>query len=184
MTQTAKDQAEGELTVDITKDRIANIVVPDAHWYGAYKITFIATDAEYASAKTSANFTVRPINDPPIVQKAPDQTINEKEQFEAINLSDLVSDVDDDVSKIKWTVSGGKDLKVIIDKYNVAEVTIPNENWNGPTETFTFTATDPHGASASFKTAFTVKSVNDAPEFVDQIPDQTIAEKKKFNPIE
>ena len=184
MTQTAKDQAEGELTVDITKDRIANIVVPDAHWYGAYKITFIATDAEYASAKTSANFTVRPINDPPIVQKAPDQTINEKEQFEAINLSDLVSDVDDDVSKIKWTVSGGKELKVKIDKYNVAEVTIPNENWNGPTETFTFTATDPHGASASFKTAFTVKSVNDAPEFVDQIPDQTIAEKQQFKPIE
>ncbi|MDY3921684.1 MAG: tandem-95 repeat protein [Hallerella porci] len=184
MTQTAKDQAEGELTVEISKDRIANVVVPDAHWYGAYKITFIATDAEYASDKTSANFTVRPVNDPPIVQKAPDQTINEKEQFEPINLSDLVSDVDDDVAKIKWSVSGGKDLKVKIDKYNVAEIVIPNEYWNGPTETFTFTATDPHGASASFKTSFTVKSVNDPPEFVDQIPDQNIMEKAQFKAIE
>ena len=184
LTPIAKEQAEGELSVDISKDRIANVVIPDENWFGAYKITFIATDAEYASDKTSANFTVRPVNDPPIVQKAPDQTINEKEQFEAINLSDLVSDVDDDVSTIKWSVEGGKDLKVKIDKYNVAEVIIPNENWNGPTETFTFTATDPHGAKASFKTAFTVKSVNDPPEFVEQIPDQDIQEKSQFKPIE
>ena len=184
LTPIAKEQAEGELSVDISKDRIANVVIPDTNWFGAYKITFIATDAEYASDKTSANFTVRPINDPPIVQKAPDQTINEKEQFESINLSDLVSDVDDDVSKIKWSVDGGKDLKVKIDKYNVAEIIIPNENWNGPTETFTFTATDPHGAKASFKTSFTVKSINDPPEFVEQIPDQDIQEKSQFKPIE
>ncbi len=184
LTPIAKEQAEGELSVEISKDRIANVVIPDTNWYGAYKITFIATDAEYASDKTSANFTVRPVNDPPIVQKAPDQVINEKEQFEAINLSDLVSDVDDDVSTIKWSVEGGKDLKVKIDKYNVAEVIIPNENWNGPAETFTFTATDPHGAKASFKTSFTVKSVNDPPEFVEQIPDQDIQEKSQFKPIE
>ncbi|MCR5028726.1 MAG: tandem-95 repeat protein [Fibrobacter sp.] len=184
LTPIAKDQAEGELSVEISKDRIANVVVPDTNWYGAYKITFIATDGEYASAKTDANFTVNPINDAPIVQKAPDQTINEKEQFEPINLSDLVSDVDDDVSKIKWSVSGGKDLKVKIDKYGVAEVVIPNENWNGPTETFEFKATDPKGASASFKTSFTVKSVNDAPEFVEMIPDQTIQEKQQFQPID
>lgn len=180
----AKEQAEGELSVEISKDRIANVVIPDTNWFGAYKITFIATDAEYASDKTSANFTVKSVNDPPIVQKAPDQTINEKEQFEAINLSDLVSDVDDDVSKIKWTVEGGKELKVKIDKYNVAEIAIPNENWNGAPETFTFTATDPHGAKASFKTTFTVKSVNDPPEFVEQIPDQDIQEKQQFKPIE
>ena len=184
LTPIAKEQAEGELSVDISKDRIANVVIPDTNWYGAYKITFIATDAEYASDKTSANFTVRPVNDPPIVQKAPDQVINEKEQFEAINLSDLVSDVDDDISTIKWSVEGGKDLKVKIDKYNVAEIIIPNENWNGSAETFTFTATDPHGAKASFKTSFTVKSVNDPPEFVDQIPDQDIQEKSQFKPIE
>ena len=184
LTPIAKEQAEGELSVEISKDRIANVVVPDTNWYGAYKITFIATDGEYASAKTDANFTVNSINDAPIVQKAPDQTIQEKEQFEPINLSDLVSDVDDDVSKIKWSVSGGKELKVKIDKYNVAEVIIPNENWNGPTETFEFKATDPKGASASFKTSFTVKSVNDAPEFVDMIPDQTIMEKQQFQPID
>ncbi|MCK9183511.1 MAG: cadherin-like domain-containing protein, partial [Fibrobacteraceae bacterium] len=84
MSPIGKEQAEGELVVDITKDRIANIVIPDTNWYGAYKITFIATDAEYASDKTSANFVVKSINDAPIVQKAPDQTIEEKNQFEQI----------------------------------------------------------------------------------------------------
>jgi C4-type Zn-finger protein len=183
ITPSGKDAAEGEITVEISKDRIATIVIPDTNWYGAAKIKFTATDGEFASAKTEAVFTVRSINDPPIVQKAPDQTIDEKNTFETISLADLVSDADDDPSKIKWTVSGGDQLKITLDKYNVATVKIPNENWNGPTETFTFTATDPQGASSSFKTNFTVKSINDAPEFIAQIPEQTINEKQQFKNI-
>jgi len=184
ITPNGKDAAEGDISVEISKDRIATIVIPDTNWYGAAKIKFTATDGEFASAKTEALFTVRSINDAPIVQKAPDQTIDEKNTFETINLGDLVSDADDDPSKIKWTVSGGDQLKATIDKYNVVTVKIPNENWNGPTETFTFTATDPHGASSSFKTKFTVKSINDAPEFIAQIPEQTINEKQQFKNIQ
>ena len=184
VTPFGKEQADGDITVEISKDRIATITTPDTNWYGAAKITFTATDGEFATDKTTATFTVKSVNDAPIVQKAPDQTIDEKQQFETISLGDLVSDVDDDVSKIKWSVSGGKDLKVSIDKYNVATVKIPNEFWNGPAETFSFTATDPHGASASFNTNFTVKSVNDPPEFIGQIPDQTVDEKQQFKPID
>lgn len=178
-----KEQGIGDISITIDKNRMANIVIPDTNWYGAAKITFIATDGEYASAKTTASFTVRSINDAPIVQKAPDQTINEKNQFEQINLSDLVSDIDDDISLIKWSVSGGNQLKASIDKSNIASINIPSENWNGPTESFTFTATDSKGASANFKTSFTVKSVNDAPEFISGIPEQLIDEKQQFKPI-
>src|SRR5574344_3051058 len=184
VTPFGKEQADGDITVEISKDRIATITTPDTNWYGAAKITFTATDGEFATDKTTATFTVKSVNDAPIVQKAPDQTIDEKQQFETISLGDLVRDVDDDVSKIKWSVSGGKDLKVSRDKYNVATVKIPNEFWKGPAETFTFTATDPHGASASFNTNFTVKSVNDPPEFIGQIPDQTVDEKQQFKPID
>lgn len=178
-----KEQGIGDLSIEIDKNRMANVIIPDTNWYGAAKITFIATDGEYASAKTTASFTVRSINDAPIVQKAPDQTINEKNQFEQINLSDLVSDIDDDINTIKWSVSGGNQLKASIDKSNIASISIPNENWNGPTETFTFTATDSKGAAASFKTSFTVKSVNDAPEFISGITDQIIDEKQQFKSI-
>ncbi|OWV08787.1 Ig-like domain-containing protein, partial [Fibrobacter sp. UWH1] len=178
-----KDQADGDLNVEIDPNRVATVVIPDPNWYGSAKIKFTATDGEYASDSKTAVFTVKPINDAPVMQKIPDQTIDEKNEFESISLTDFVSDVDDDVAKLKWTVEGGKDLKVEIDKYGTANVKIPNEFWNG-SETFIFKATDAAGASASAKVTFTVKSINDAPEFVQDVPEQTIDEKQEFKPIE
>ncbi|MCQ2092138.1 MAG: tandem-95 repeat protein [Fibrobacter sp.] len=178
-----KDQAEGDLNVEIDPNRVATIVIPDTNWYGAAKIKFTATDGEYASDSKTATFTVKSINDAPVMQKIPDQTIEEKNEFESISLTDYVSDIDDDVSKLKWTVEGGKDLKIDIDKYGTANIKIPNEFWNG-SETFVFTATDPAGASAKSKVTFTVKSINDPPEFVQDVPEQTIDEKQEFKPIE
>jgi len=178
-----KDQADGDLNVEIDPKRVATIIIPDTNWYGAAKIKFTATDGEYASDSKTATFTVKPINDAPILQKIPSQTIEEKNEFESISLSDFVSDVDDDVSKLKWTVSGNKDLKVDIDKYGSANIKIPNEYWNG-SETLTFTVTDPAGASAKTSATFTVKSINDPPEFVKDVQDQTIDEKQEFKPID
>lgn len=178
-----KDQAEGDLNVEIDPNRIATIVIPDTNWYGAAKIKFTATDGEYASDSKTATFTVKPVNDAPILQKIPDQTIDEKNEFESISLTDYVSDVDDDVSKIKWAISGNKELKFDVDKYGSANIKIPNEFWNG-SETVTFTATDAAGASATTKATFTVKSINDPPEFVKDVQDQTIEEKQEFKPID
>ena len=178
-----KDQADGDLNVEIDPNRVATVVIPDPNWYGSAKIKFTATDGEYASASTTANFVVKPINDAPVIKKIPDQTIEEKNEFESISLSDYVTDVDDDVMKLKWTVSGNKDLKFDIDKYGSANIKIPNEYWNG-SETVTFTVTDPAGASAKTTAKFTVKSVNDPPEFVQDVQDQTIDEKQEFKPIE
>ena len=178
-----KDQADGDLNVEIDPNRVASVIIPDPNWYGSAKIKFTATDGEYASASTTANYVVKPINDAPVLQKIPDQTIEEKNEFESISLTDYVADVDDDVMKLKWTISGNKDLKFDIDKYGSAIIKIPNEFWNG-SETVTFTATDPAGASAKTTAKFTVKSVNDAPEFVQEVQDQTIDEKQEFKPIE
>jgi len=174
-----KVQADGDLNVEIDPKRVATIIIPDENWFGAAKITFIATDGEYASDKKTATFTVNSVNDSPIIQKIPDQVIEEKNEFEQISLSDFVADVDNDVSTLKWTVSGNKDLKVDIDKYGSANIKIPNEYWNG-SETLTFTATDPAGAAVSTKATFTVKSINDSPEFVKDVQDQTIDEKQEY----
>ena len=178
-----KDQAEGDLNVEIDPNRVATVIIPDQNWYGAAKIKFTATDGEYASDSKTANFVVKPINDAPVLQKIPDQTIEEKNEFESISLTDFVADVDDDVMKLKWSISGNKDLKFDIDKYGSANIKIPNEFWNG-SETVTFTVTDPAGASAKTTAKFTVKSINDAPEFVQEVQDQTIDEKQDFKPIE
>ena len=177
-------QADGDLSVSIDKNRIATVVIPDAHWYGAATIKFIANDPEYGSDNKTAAFTVTPVNDPPaFTKKIPDQIIEEKNQFDMISLADNVTDPDDDVMKLKWTVSGNKDLKIEVDRYGSAIVTIPNEYWNGQ-ERVTFTVTDAAGASASQDILFKVKSINDAPEFVQNIPDQTIDEKQEFAPIQ
>ncbi len=177
-------QADGDLSVTIDGNRVATIVVPDAHWYGAARIKFIANDPDYGSDNKTAAFTVQPVNDPPkFTKKIPDQVIEEKNQFDMISLADFVSDPDDDVMKLKWTVSGNKDLKIEIDNYGSAIVTIPNEFWNGQ-ERVTFTVTDAAGATATQDVLFKVKSINDAPEFVQNIPDQTIEEKQEFAPIQ
>ncbi len=177
-------QADGDLSVTIDGNRVATIVVPDKHWYGAARIKFIANDPDYGSDNKTAAFTVTPINDPPVfTKKIPDQIIDEKNQFDMISLVDYVNDPDDDVMKLKWAVSGNKDLKIELDKYGSAIVTIPNEYWNGQ-ERVTFTVTDAAGASAKQDVLFKVNSINDPPEFVQNIPDQTIDEKQEFAPIQ
>ncbi len=177
-------QADGDLSVTIDANRVATIVVPDKHWYGAARIKFIANDPDYGSDNKTAAFTVSPINDPPVfTKKIPDQIIDEKNQFDMISLVDYVNDPDDDVMKLKWAVSGNKDLKIELDKYGSAIVTIPNEYWNGQ-ERVSFTVTDAAGASAKQDVLFKVNSQNDAPEFIQNIPDQTIDEKQEFAPIQ
>jgi len=179
-----KDQADGDLEVQIGADHVAKIVIPNKDWYGTAEITFTATDPEYASVSSKATFEVKPVNDTPVLKQIPNQTIEEKNTFESINLADYVTDIDDEIEQLKWTVTGNKELKVNIDKYGTAEITLPDENWSGPAETLTFTVTDPKGASASTKATFEVKPINDPPEFVDAIPDQTIDEKQQFKVIE
>ncbi len=177
-------QADGDLSVTIDAGRVATIVVPDKHWYGAARIKFIANDPDYGSDNKTAAFTVQPVNDPPtITKKIPDQVIEEKNQFDMISLADYVTDPDDDPMKLNWTVTGNKDLKIEVDKYGSAIVTLPNENWNGQ-ERVTFTVTDAAGASAKQDVLFKVSSINDPPEFVQNIPDQTIDEKQEFAPIQ
>ena len=177
-------QADGDLSVTIDAGRVATIVVPDKHWYGAARIKFIANDPDYGSDNKTAAFTVQPVNDPPtFTKKIPDQVIEEKNQFDMISLADYVTDPDDDPMKLNWTVTGNKDLKIEVDKYGSAIVTLPNENWNGQ-ERVTFTVTDAAGASAKQDVLFKVSSINDPPEFVQNIPDQTIDEKQEFAPIQ
>ena len=142
-------------------------------------MTFTVTDPEGASAKSDAVFTVKSINDPPTMKDIASQTIKEKGEFKPIELDKYASDEDHEQSKLKWTVSGNKQLKVVIDPKHVATVTTPNKYWNG-SEDITFTVTDPEGASDKRTVKFTVESVNDIPEFVKPIKDQAIPEKREF----
>ena len=169
ITPTGNEHAEDNLTVEIDPNRVASVIIPDPNWYGSANIKFTATDGEYASDSTSANFVVNPVNDAPVINNIPDQTIEEKNEFQPINLNDYVTDVDDDVNDLSWTYSGNNDLIVSISDNHIATVKTPNKYWIG-SEIVTFTATDPAGASAIETVKFIVNiSKND--EFFGALSD-------------
>ncbi|MBN1791511.1 MAG: Omp28-related outer membrane protein, partial [Bacteroidales bacterium] len=170
-----------QLSVSINANRIATIVTPSVEWFGSETITFTATDPLGATDSDPASFTVTFVNDSPVLTGIPNQIINEGSTFETINLDEYVSDPDHPDNQLTLTVSGNTNLTVLINPGHVATITVPNADWYG-SETLTFTATDPLGASDSDVAVFTVTSVNDPP-VVSDIGNQTITEGGTFNPI-
>ena len=173
---------ESGLTVEVDAQMVAKIIIPNKLWNGSDEITFTVADPEGATATSKAVFTVNSVNDVPVLKKIPDQMIDEKGEFVAINLAELASDADHEFSQLKWAVTGNKDLKISIDKAGMVTIKTPDPLWNG-SEKVTFTVTDPEGASAKSDAVFTVKSINDPPVMKD-IASQTIKEKQEFKPIE
>lgn len=178
-----------QLKVSISPERIATIEIPNQYWNGSEDITFIATDSKGATGSETVTFNVESVNNPPEVKQIPDQTIDEGKTFAIIKLDDYVTDPDHPKNQIMWEFDispigsdqADGDLSVEIDQNRVASVIIPDPNWYGAAN-IKFTATD--GDASDFKTAtFTVNSVNDAPQFVKQISNQTIDEKKTFAKI-
>lgn len=179
-----------QLKVSISPQRVATIEIPNEYWNGSEDITFTATDTKGATGSETVNFNVESVNDPPVVKQIPDQTIDEGKTFTKIKLDDYVTDPDHPKNQILWefditpigTDQAEGDLNVEIDPDRVASVIIPDANWYGSVS-IKFTATDGEYAS-DYKTAtFIVNSVNDVPQLVKQIPNQTIDEKKSFNKI-
>ena len=155
-------------TITIDANRIATVTPVDPEWGGSETVIFTATDPGGLSDSDSATFTVVAVNDTPVVADIPDQQIQEGGVFLPINLDDYVTDPDDPDSVISWTVSSTTHLTVSIAN-RVAVITVNDPEWNG-SETVTFTATDPSGASDSDDATFTVVGVNDPP-VLSAIPD-------------
>ncbi len=170
-----------QLSVSINASRVATINIPNQNWNGSENITFKATDPGGLSASRSVTFKVNAVNDPPVVNTIPNQTIAEGGSFNTIPLDNYVSDVDNADNQMTWSYSGNSQLSVSINASRVATISIPNQNWNG-SENITFKATDPGGLSASRSVTFKVNAVNDPP-VISQIPNQTIPEGGSFNAI-
>jgi len=171
-----------DLKVDMSKNGIVTVKTPNKMWNGSEKVTFTVTDPAGAKARTTATFTVVSVNDPPVMKEIASQTIKEKGSFKPIELDNFVEDQDHAKNRLKWKIEGQKELRVAMDPTHKVTVTPPSPSWNG-SEKIRFTVTDPDGASDSKEVTFTVESVNDAPEFVRDLRDQSIDEKKQFQPI-
>ncbi len=165
------------LTVSIVS-RVATITAP-ADWNGTETITFTAEDLDGGTDSDAAIFTVTSVNDAPVVDNIPNQTILEDGAFATINLDNYVEDVEDLDSDISWSYSDNTYLTVSIVN-RIATITAP-ANWSG-SETIIFEAKDTDNATDSDGATFKVTAVNDAP-VVGDIPNQTKLEDGTFTTI-
>ena len=171
-----------DLTVSIV-GQVATISIPGADWNGSETITFTATDDDATdplSDSDAAMFTITPVNDSPVVDDIPYQSVPEGSSFVTVDLDNYVDDQETPDEDISWTYTGNVQLTVsIVDR--LATVSTPNADWNGK-ETITFTATDDDGTdplSDSDAATFTVTGVNDSP-VIDDVPDQSVPEGSNF----
>ncbi|MDZ7336073.1 MAG: PKD domain-containing protein [candidate division KSB1 bacterium] len=148
------------LSVKIS-NRIASIARTDTNWVGSETIQFIVTDPLGASDTTSATFTSKARNHPPVVTPIPDQQILEGQSFLPIHLDAYVNDPDHRDDQITWIVTGNKELILRVEN-RIATVLVPNPDWNG-SEIIKFKAVDPTGLADSCLTLFRVFPVNDPP---------------------
>ncbi len=142
---------------------VDNSITPELNVTGNITVPVYVTDPEDAISNIyNLVVTIVNDNDPPVLIDIPNQTINEGEAFNTINLNLFVSDADHSDDQIIWSYTGDTDLVVDIDSdTRIATVSSPDENWNGQ-ETITFTASD-GSLTDSDDVTFTINPVNDAP---------------------
>ena len=168
------EKSKHELKYNISDRGVLTVEIPDKFWNGSETVTINVFDPSKEKASTEIRFTVKSVNDVPVVKEIPGQTTLEGKAFKSINLDDFVTDPDHKKNEIRWKVSGAKNLDVRINASRVAEIKPRRDNWFGD-ETIVFTATDPAGASDKSVVKFVVKHVN-APPVMRDIPDFTIRE--------
>jgi hypothetical protein len=143
------------LQIDIDSNRQASISPPNTDWSGTETITFHAEDHEGNKANTSVVFTVKPVNDPPIVSGILDQTIYDYTLFQPVLLDNHVKDIDNIESEIEWSAIGQKNLVVTVSNRR-AMIKAKTLSWVGY-ENITFTATDPSGLLGFQTATFTIQ---------------------------
>ncbi len=151
---------------------------PTTGFYGTAGFDYTLSDGDLTDVGHVTVNVVQEINDPPITQNIPDQTIVAGESFEVIMLDMYVYDPDDVDSTLTWTYSGNVELSVSIDGSRYATVSVPNGTWTG-SETITFRVTDPDGLWDEDAATFTVLAGNQPP-VVSDIPNQTVAPGESF----
>ncbi|SVD49863.1 uncharacterized protein METZ01_LOCUS402717, partial [marine metagenome] len=108
----------------------------------------------------------------PQITLTPQETMEDID-FNTINLTQIVSDPDDDPAQIIWSFSGNEILDLNVEN-NVLTIEVLVPDWHG-TENIQFIAIDSHGGADSLFVPFTVLPVNDLP-FVDAGDDLQVNE--------
>jgi hypothetical protein len=135
---------------------------PNLNFNGTDMFVYRVTDFDGDSDTATVTVTVTPLNDPP---DAMDDTATTPEDT-AATIPVLANDVDVDGDALTVTaVTQPANGAVVINPDNTVMYT-PNLNFFG-TDTFTYTISDPSGATDTATVTVTVTPVNDMPDAMD-----------------
>ena len=143
---------------------------PDLNWYGDDRFTYTAMDPGGLRSEATVRVTVTPVNDPPEAVDDEAETLEDVAAVVDVLAND--TDVDGDPLTVVSAGPAAHGATAIVDnsvRYS------PDLNWYG-TDRFSYTIADPGGLTASATVTMTVLPVNDPPEAVGVIPDQTLEE--------
>lgn len=95
-------------------------------------------------------------NQPPRLRDVPSQTVAVGESFRPLALDRYADDPDGRVERLVWTVTGARELRVLVDAQRVLRVEPPSATWEG-SEELRLTVRDPAGAEASATLVFSAR---------------------------
>ena len=143
---------------------------PELNWHGKDRFTYTVADAGGLTASATVKVTVTPVNDPPEAVDDEAETLEDVPAVVDVLAND--TDVDGDPLQVVSVGSAGHGTTAIAD----GGVRYASDlNWYG-TDRFTYTIADPEGLTSTATVTMTVHPVNDAPEAVGVIPDQSLDE--------
>lgn len=134
--------------------------IPNPNFNGIDRFFFTVVDNEGLGATGRVTITVTPTNDPPSVVSPRDLVVDQGIPT-TIDVLKGAGDPDgDDITVTAWT--DGAHGTVTCHSTGVCTYT-PEPDFTGPTDTFTFTASDPTGASDTGSVIVTIIPANDPP---------------------
>ncbi len=143
---------------------------PELNWYGEDRFSYKASDPGGLTSKATVRVTVTPVNDPPEAVDDEAETLEDVPAVVDVLAND--SDVDGDPLTVVSVGAATNGATAVVS----GGVRYASElNWYGE-DRFTYTIADPDGLTSTATVTMTVHPVNDPPEAVGVIPDQSVEE--------
>ncbi len=153
---------------------------PADEFSGVDTVMFFVSDGVCSSEVATVRIRVLSLNDPPSFSPLQNRTVKEGEDFEVVDLFQIVSDPDNEDSTLLFSAYTWHGLDVVIER-NLATVQTPDSDWFGK-DTVTFVAEDREGLKDSVNMVCEVLDVNDAPSF--SAGDDTVSVGEDCGPVE
>ena len=144
-------------------------MTPPENWYGMDTIMVTSSDGIYED-ESEWTIVVAPVNDAPQFSTLDDISFLEDSSY-VLDLQDMVSDIDDDLSSLVFQVNSvAEELVASLDQEGQVVTLTPDSNYFGSDHMISFIVTDTSQISDTLTIEVDILPVNDAPQFLGSLP--------------